>query len=191
MDDERTTQQLIEALGEDYDRCYRELLSSFDAGQIDADGNLDADYEFHARQLIRAAFAYIEAVTFSVKASAAWKCMEEGIEITPQERYFATDTEYELNEKGEIVECATKISLSRNIRFALSLNEKAYGATKSFDPSVEWWCCLRESVKVRDRLTHPKMPRDLDVSPEELIKAIKAKSGFDKELLRYASTDAA
>jgi hypothetical protein len=94
MDEERSTQELIETLGDDFDRCYNAILASFDEGEIDAEGNLDADYEFHARQLIRATFAYIEALTFSVKASSAWKCMENGIDITPQERYFATDTEY-------------------------------------------------------------------------------------------------
>lgn len=190
MNEERSTQELIQTLGDDFDRCYHDLVATFDEGEIDAEGNLDADYEFYARQLIRAAFAYIEALTFSVKASSAWSCMEKGIEITPQERYFATDTEYEINEKGEIVECAAKISLARNIRFAFALNEKAHEVSKQFDPSVEWWCCMKESIKVRDRLTHPKMPSDLDVSPDELIKVLKAKNGFESELMRHINTDA-
>lgn len=58
--EEKTTKELIETLGEDFERCYQGLLQSFDEGTIDEDGNLDADYEFHARQLIRAVFAYIE-----------------------------------------------------------------------------------------------------------------------------------
>jgi hypothetical protein len=99
---ERTTKELIETLGEDFDRCYRNILQSFDEGTIDDKGLLDADYEFHARQLIRAAFAYIEGVTFSVK------------------------------------------------------------------------------------ITHPRMPEDLDVSPDELLNAIKAKQGFDEILMHYA-----
>ncbi|MHB8793062.1 MAG: hypothetical protein ACYC6O_06960 [Thermoleophilia bacterium] len=94
-----------------------------------------------------------------------------------------------MNEKGEIVERAARISLSRNIRFALALNEKAHKQPSLFDPSVEWWSCLREAIRVRGRLTHPKMPADLDVSPKELIKAIKAKNGFEKELLRFVEPD--
>jgi hypothetical protein len=90
MNAERTTRELIETLGEDYDRCYREILKSFDAGTIDADGNLEADYEFHARQLVRAAFTYIEGVTFSVKASTAWKCMQDGVEIRPSRQRMAS-----------------------------------------------------------------------------------------------------
>jgi hypothetical protein len=191
MDEERSTRELIELLGQDCHRCHSELVASFDAGKVDSDGNLNADYEFHARQLIRAVFAYIEAVTFSVKASAAWHCMQQGIDITPQERYFATDTEYELNDRGELVEAVAKISLARNIRFALSLNRKARKVSEPFQPSVEWWSCLKESIRIRDRLTHPKMPGDLDILPEEIIKVLKAKDGFEDEVLRHTDGDAA
>jgi len=89
-----------------------------------------------------------------------------------------------LNEKGEIVQRAAHISLSRNIRFAFALNDKARRRLSQFDASVEWWSCLKEAIKVRDRLTHPKMPDDLDVTPDELLKVIKAKNGFEKELFR-------
>ena len=191
MDDERTTQEVINLLGDDCDRCHAELIASIDAGETDTDGNVDANYEFHARQLIRAIFAYIEATTFSVKASSAWRCMEENIDITPQERYFATDTEYELNDRGDIVEAIAKISLARNIRFALALNRKAHKVSEPFDPSVEWWCCLREAIKIRDRLTHPKWPGDLDVSGDEVVKALKAKQGFEEELLRHEKPNTA
>ncbi len=190
MDAERTTRELIETLDEDYDRCYREILKSFDEGTIDADGNLDADYEFQARQLVRAVFAYIEGVTFSVKASAAWKCMQDGVEITPQERYIAAEVEYRINDKGEVVERPAQIMLTQNIRFAFALTEKAHRIPAQFDPSIEWWACLREAIKVRNRLMHPRLPEDLDISPEELIKTIKAKNGFDKLLMRYIELDA-
>jgi hypothetical protein len=191
MDDERTTQEVIQLLGQDCDRCHEELLASIDAGETDPEGNVDADYEFHARQLIRAIFAYIEATTFSVKASSAWRCMEENIDISPQERYFATDTEYELDDRGEVVEAIAKISLARNIRFALALNRKAHKVSEPFDPSVEWWSCLKEAIKIRDRLIHPKWPGDLDVSGKEIVKVLKAKQGFEEELLRHENRDAA
>lgn len=186
MDEERTTREVIELLGSDCDRCHAELLAAIDSGEVDAEGNVDVDCEFHARQLIRAIFAYIEAVAFSVKASSAWRCMGADIDITPQERYFAIDTEYELNDRGEVVESTAKISLARNIRFALSLNRKAHGVMAPFDASVEWWSCLKEAIRVRDRLTHPKLPGDLDVSGDEIVKVLEAKAGFETELLRDA-----
>lgn len=183
---ERTTKELIETLGQDFDRCYRNILQSFDEGTIDDNGLLDADYEFHARQLIRAAFAYIEAVTFSVKITAVTHCLQRRVSISPQERYLAGEIDYDLDEKGAVVERPARIKLSRNIRFAFALYERAHNIQPPFDPSSEWWCHLRESARVRDRLMHPRMPGDLDVSPNELINVIKAKQGFDDILMHYA-----
>jgi hypothetical protein len=109
--------------------------------------------------------------------------MENKIDISPQERYFSVDTEYEINDRGEVIEAIAKISLARNIRFALMLNRKAHNIAEPFDASVEWWYCLKEAIKIRDRLTHPKWPTDLNVSGEEIVKVIKAKAGLEKELL--------
>lgn len=182
MESERTTQEVMDALGEDYDRCYSALIQCIDEGERDADGNVVADYEFFARQLIRAAFAYIEAVTFSLKVHSAGQCLERGFDISPEERYFATDVEFELNEKGEVVERPAKISLARNVRFAFMLKERVWVVPKKFDPSVEWWSCFKKAIRIRDRLTHPKLPGDLDVSPDELLTVIKAKRGFEEYL---------
>src|SRR5207249_626842 len=113
-----------------------------------------ADYEYHARQLIRAIFAFIEAVTFSVKVKAAEYCLSHNRDISDGERFLVVDVEHVLTEKGEIVERPAHIRLADNIRFAFSLQEKALGLTKMFDPSTEWWSCLKSSIKVRDRLTH-------------------------------------
>ena len=182
-DNYRKTSEIINTLGEDCERCHGELIKAIDAGERDIDGNITADHEYQARQLIRSIFAYIEAVTFSVKAWSANYCMEHDIYISPQERYFATDTEYELNDKGEIIETVAKISLTRNLRFAISMNRKAHRVSKPFDASVEWWACLKQAIKVRDRLTHPKMPGDLDISGDDIVRALKAKSGFEQEIL--------
>lgn len=190
MEDERTTSEVIQTLSDDCDHCFEELKAVIDAGECDESGMIDADYEYKARQFIRAVFAFIEATTFSAKAASAMRCIENDIDIEPQERYFAIDTEYELNERGEVVETTAKISLAKNIRFALALNRKAHNIAEPFNASVEWWSCLKDAIKVRDRLTHPKWPSDLDISGEDILKVVIAKSGFEKELLRFGSDNA-
>ncbi len=88
---ERTTSELIETLGDDIDRCHRELMGSIDDGNVDPNGDVHADYECHARQLIRAIFAFVEAVTFSVKVKAAEYCLNHNRDISDAERFFAAD----------------------------------------------------------------------------------------------------
>jgi hypothetical protein len=183
--EKRTTAHVILTLGQDLETCHENLIQSFSDGVVEDGGAIVADYEFHARQLIRAVFAYIEAVTFSVKLSAASKCMRDNVEISPPERYFAIEIAYDINDNGEVTERKAHIRLISNIRFALSIYERAFGLTSEFDPKLEWWTCLKESIKVRDRLTHPKFPRDVDVSGDEIVKALKAKDGFSELLYRY------
>jgi hypothetical protein len=60
--EERTAKELIETLGEGFKRCYEGPIQFFDDVTLDEYEYLDADYEFHARPLIRAVFAYIEFV---------------------------------------------------------------------------------------------------------------------------------
>jgi hypothetical protein len=188
MDDQRSTTEVIHSLGYDCKRSHESLLAAIDRKQATPNADTHADYEFHARQLVRAFFAYFEAVTFSVKAWSANHCLDHNIQITPQERYFAVDTEYELNDRGEVVEAVAKISLSRNIRYALALNRRANRVTGPFDPNVPWWSHLRKAIRLRDRLTHPKMPGDLDVSGEDLIDVMKAREGFEAELLSHGQS---
>jgi hypothetical protein len=49
MDNEQTTSEVIELLGEDCDRSHEELIAVIDAGNRDAEGNIEADYEYKAR----------------------------------------------------------------------------------------------------------------------------------------------
>jgi len=184
-DDDRTTQELMHALGDDFDRCHENLIAAIDQGVVDEHGNVSADYAFHARQLVRAFFAYIEGVTFSAKVCAAAHCVDNNVEITPQERFLAAEVDYTLDHKGSIIEQPAQIKLTKNLRFAFALTEKAHGIEPRFDPSSEWWSCLQKSIKVRDRLMHPRLPEDLDISGEEIIDVLKAKEGFEELLLGY------
>jgi len=180
---ERTTKELIETLGDDVKRCHAELIQVIDDGEVDSDGSVSADYEYHARQLIRSILAYIEGVIFSVKVKSVERCLAAGIKVSDHERYLAAEVDSDLNDKGEVVERSSKLRLTNNVRFAFRLLEKASRQSSRFDPSSEWWSCLRETVRVRDRLTHPRMPGDLDVSGDDIVKALKAKAGFDEVLL--------
>jgi len=56
---ERTTAYAILTLGVDALRCEENLIQSCAEGTVDDHGNVDADYQFYARQPIRTIFAYL------------------------------------------------------------------------------------------------------------------------------------
>ena len=89
--------------------------------------------------------------------------------------------------RGEVIERAAHIRLSDNVRFAFMLQEKALGIDEAFDASVDWWSCLQSSIKVRDRLTHPKLPGDIDITGEEVLTALQAFNGFKDQIMMYAN----
>jgi hypothetical protein len=182
-DDERTTGELIEALGEDVNRSHEALLKVIDAGTLEKNGSIAAEYEFEARQLIRAIFAYIEAVTFSVKVSCVHQCMEAGIEVSDYERQLAVEVAGELTDGGEIVERPAKLRLAQNVRFAFKLLEKSTGKPTTFNPADHWWSCFKAAIRVRDRLMHPRFPEDIDISGADIVNALKARDGFTSVLI--------
>jgi hypothetical protein len=184
--EERTTAELIETLGDDIDRCYRGLERSLNRGKRNGDGTVEAKYEYHARQFIRAIFAFIEAVTYSVKLNAAERCMDNEIELTHAERQFVVEVEYALKENGETCKRAAHIRLVDDIRFAFALQEKSLGIKEKFNANIDWWSCLKSAIKVRGRLMHPKWPEHIDVAPDEVITALKAFNGFKAQVMHYA-----
>lgn len=183
--EERTTQELIEKLSDDVHRCHGYIIEAINNGVTDSEGNVTVreDYEYNARHLIRAILAYIEAVTFSVKVTCVKQCMEEGMDVSDHERYLAVEIDSELNDKGKIIERPARIRLTNNVRFAFRLLEKSSKRRSTFDPSAEWWSCLQQTIRVRDRLMHPRFAEDIDVSGDEIVNALKAKEGFDEVLL--------
>lgn len=180
--DERTTGDLLLVLESDYKRCYSLLLARIDEGERLEGGSVSADYEFEARQLFRAAFAYIEGATYILKMEAIFNCEEKGIELTPQQRHLIFEADFDLNEKGKVIKRRAKISLLKNIRFAFAVFAEANGIISQFNPSEEWWFLLRKAILVRDRLMHPRDPSDLDVTPAETTIVVRAKAGFDEVL---------
>ena len=189
MDDkERTTTELLQTLDSDYRECYSQLLKRLDEGERTEDGTIPAGNGFAERQLIRAAFAYIEGATYVLKIEALFNAEEKGIDLTPQQSHFIFEADFDLNDEGEVTQRPAKISLARNIRFAISIYEQANGLAPHFDPNAEWWSLLRKSIRVRDRLMHPRWPTDLDVAPAETIAMAKAKAGFDEVLETLLAT---
>lgn len=76
--------------------------------------------------------------------------------------------EYHLGPKGEIVEQPARIELKTNIKFAFRLFERLHNLQSEFSTDDSWWSSLCLSIKVRDRITHPKDPIDIDILPSEV-----------------------
>jgi hypothetical protein len=178
---EESTLGLMSLLTGDVERC-RASLAEAVGSKGDDDESKQRDAEFHARQLFRATFAFFEAVTFSTKLRAAAHLIVFGPAISDAELFLAKDQACKVKNSGEIKMESARIRFADNIRFAIMLTERAKGKTKTFDANTDWWSCLISSIKVRDRLTHPKNPGDCDLIAQEVTNLLKAYYGFNEYL---------
>lgn len=180
--EERTTEELILTLAEDYRRCYKAVLDAIENGKRDDLGNTEVDDQFQCRQFIRALFAYIEGVTFALKLAGLDGCMSNNVNLSAAHVDMTFEVRHEIDDKGQIVQRPNQITLSKNIKFAFALYAKAHNIENPLDTSLEWWSCFKSSTRVRNRLTHPRNPEDLDVQPFEIVDAVKAEVGYSKTL---------
>jgi len=185
--EERTLNDLIAVLDEDVERCHDNMRNAMDAHKSDPELSIGIDFE--SRQLIRAIFAYLEGLTFAIKIRAVQRSIEQKDLVIQVEHDFAVEVDYHLTDKGDIVQRPALINLSRNMRFAFRLYEKVFDHKAKFDVNARWWDCLQRSIKVRDRLTHPRNPEDLDVLANEVIDALEAREGYRELLHAYISEE--
>lgn len=175
--DDRTTGYVIETLGEDVDKAFKRLSKNFD--NVGPDG---AEYdESDARDFYRTVFAYIEGSLFSIKMWSAAKLLDVG-KLDVMERLVVSELTLDLH-NGDVVDKPMKISLEENVKFSFKLADKARERkTPTLDTSKQWWSDFKGATKVRDRLMHPRLPRDLDISPDEVVLITRVESGF-RELM--------
>lgn len=187
--EERTLNDLIDVLEKDVGRCHDNLRDAIDAHKADLE--LSIGIGFESRQLIRAIFAYLEGLTFAIKIRAVQHSIEKQDPVSQAEHDFALEIDHQITDRGEIAERPAPINFSRNIRFAFRLYERVFDHKPRFDADAHWWDCLQKSVKVRDRLTHPRNPDDLDVSPNEVMEAFEARDGFRDVIHAYIADETA
>ncbi len=177
---------MVIILSEDFDRCLESVISAItDTRQSDD----PIDDQFHARQLVRSLFALVEGVTFSLKRLAITEQIVAGSSISDAERALALEEKYILNNQGEAMVVAAHIRLKENIRFAFHLYSKVFDTPSTLDVQSEWWNSLVRSIKVRDRLMHPRSPEDLTIYPKETRAVADAERGFREAIYRLVGLD--
>jgi hypothetical protein len=129
--------------------------------------------QFSARVSIRCLFALIEGCIFQLKQMALHIGNLRRVDFSAGELTYLTEEEFSLDENIKISARPITIPLQKNLRFAFSMFAKACGAEFSLDVGGAGWQSFRIAVKVRNRLMHPKHPRDTVIMEEEMLAASK------------------
>lgn len=85
---------------------------------------------------------------------------------------------YELTDKGDVRVVSAKIPFLKNIKFAFKTFARAGHSDYELPTNARGWEKLQASIKVRDRLMHPKSVDDTVINESEHSTVLYASSWF-------------
>lgn len=150
-----------------------ELLTLSHVLQGDAVQNyqaLLADYEnqVHRRSFVRSCWAYVEAVTFSVKQYTYSVCQMGTVNISQDDHAFLGDMLVVVDVEGNIQIQRDPTKTLANVKRTFRLSAEIFGVDWKPNFGCQGWENLRNSLQIRHRLTHPKSVGEVMVSSNDI-----------------------
>ncbi|MCA0354702.1 MAG: hypothetical protein LCH85_22135 [Chloroflexi bacterium] len=159
----RQLMTIMNLLLEDVDYCFLAI------DDLKKRGYSSEELQFWYRAVIRSLFAWIEGVIYRLKQ---FSIEYDGVlsEKLDSKLYSSLlDTEYQINEKGEIVKSDKFIPLPRNLIFAFKIYAHVYNCQYNVETSTHHWRNFRDAIKIRNRITHPKVSDDITITEDEVL----------------------
>jgi hypothetical protein len=137
--------------------------------------------QFNKRTLIRSYFALVEGLAYQLRQVTAASLNETTI-LSIEEKTLLSERRYTLTSNGTIESQEQFQNFAPMLLFSLRIYAKNHGA--EFEPVVSdnGWNCLKQSVRIRDRLMHPKSHDNLIISDEEGEVFVSAVKWFHDQL---------
>jgi hypothetical protein len=145
----------------------------------------DHNTQLGRRQYARTVFAAVEGAIYVFKQLVLHEVEDRGLHLSSGEELFLEEVEYRLNDRGEVERQRAKITFINNLKFSFRLFAQVHGLKLQLQTGGDGWCALKESIKVRDRLAHPKRVEDLTVTDDEFRKLNKAYYWFASTAMIY------
>ncbi len=125
-----------------------------------------ADTQATRRDLIRTMFTAIEGYVWEYRAFVKSIVNDIGT-VSPIMELALTETSYSVSDQGRLEEHIRPIPVTSMIRLVTKLAEEHCPELKT-DFSNAGWSNLKQTIKIRNRITHPKSASDLEVTPEDI-----------------------
>jgi hypothetical protein len=130
------------------------------------------------RSYVRSVFALVEGIVFALKHATLARDAGAESRFSLAELTLLKDEVYELTDDGEARSRMAFLRPANNLRFAVRCFTRSYLAEHEMSPNEEGWAAYRRSIRVRNRLMHPKKPSELVVEDHELADATQVMNWF-------------
>jgi hypothetical protein len=120
----------------------------------------------NSRDLIRTTFAAVEGLAWHYREHVVSVARDVG-SITQEEEQALSEIGYIVNEQGKISKQVRFIPLIAMIRLTTRM-AVAMQPELQFRFDTVGWEGFRQAIQIRNRVTHPKRSRDMEISPVDV-----------------------
>jgi len=171
----------LKTLG-DVSRRIRKLLEDASEAENFLENN---NSQFAKRAHIRSAFAYMEGSVWLFKQLIVQTVFQSKAVTNPlhllsiAELGLLSDVSYDLKDNGEPYEQQKFLPLTKNLRFTMSVMSRFTGYSIDLQTNSKTWDRFNKTIKVRNRITHPKNAEEIDMTDEEIQHATEVCNWFN------------
>jgi len=144
------------------------------------------DTGFWRRSSVRAFFADVEAIMFYFRNKIIYDHETGENKLSLENYVMAMGLGFRVNDKGEAESYDAKVKTGSNFLFTIKLAWAGLGNPCPIDTSGKDWSNFKASMLIRDRITHPKCPRDLEILDNEQEMIISVGNWFASLMKQYA-----
>jgi hypothetical protein len=128
------------------------------------------------RLYVRTFISLVESIIATLKDET----LRSTVRLSTAEKAILAGTKYELTDQGAAVERPFFAPVQKSLRFAFRSFAKANRITFTPDYNGEGWRAFSETVKIRNRITHPKRVEEMAIEDTELALVDQAHDWFIK-----------
>jgi hypothetical protein len=144
---------------------YTELQDDFQQAEKRLKASLTP---LHHREAVRAAFAMIDGILYGVKASIVSRIAALPPDLFSQAEVDCLRETTTITANGKSKAIPTFPKLRENVIIAFNAYLKNAASPMIFRPARKPWNDFCDAIKIRDRITHPKSPASIAITPQEL-----------------------
>lgn len=142
--------------------------------------------QFQRRTLVRTTFSVIEAHISHLKQTALFLATDMPGLFSDVEILALKEEDFNISDNGKVKTSKAKIKFKSNMKFAFSSFARIFGKEYNMDLSGQGWEDFKNSILVRDRITHPKSSESWEISEEEEERVVRGWLWFKKNLADLA-----
>jgi hypothetical protein len=138
---------------------------------------------FSQRTLLRTHFAFIEGMVFQLRLVAIATAKDYPDLFSNEEVTLLHEERYQLSAKGKLETKDNFQQLLPMLLFTINCYTRIQGAKFTVKTDVHGWGALKDYLKIRNRLMHPKNLDDLELNNTSLKTSTEAAKWFKSTLL--------